>query len=774
MQHVFRSLGVENLDARAGRQVHATPWMAGTYADLEEAQTIVVVGQPPSQTAPVLDLRIRKAVARRGATLIAAGPFATGSFVGETHAASVAAIDDASLASERIAFVWDGIDLAEGASAFALSRALAETGKHVTTFVAGEQPNARGAEAMGMRPRGAGLTTPEILAAAKAGSLGVLALAGVNPVLRHADADLARAALEAVPFVVATELFLTESASLAHLVLPAKSALEKSGHTTDLQGAVQIVAGHLAAPGEALADGEFLIALAEELGIEIPSPDELERLATDAARSSALAAGPRRPRRRRTRADRRRGRARRRDRGASVRRRRNGPLRRSTPRTARASDRRALPGLGGCGRRARRRSRRPEYRVRHARESDRPARCRSAGRHGARLRRHPRGGGEPGARRRSGDARDPHGARARRRRHRGSWMTLAQTSPVLASIFDSALATIDAAPLWLIVIIKSAILLVIVLTTFAYSMIFERKIMAWMQLRPGPNRTGPWGLMQPAADAVKMLFKEDLTPDTADPIIYRFAPWISLFSAMAAYAVLPFSETTTPGGGIWGIGDVNAGILFIFALTSIGVYGISLAGWSSGSKYPLLGSVRSTAQMISYELAMTMSVVGVIVLAGTTSLAGIVHQQQSLWFLIPQFFGFVIYLVTAVAETNRAPFDLVRGRDGAGRRFPHRVLRLALRPVLHRRIPQHDHGVVHCDAALPRRMGSAVRTDVRAGADLVSREGRALSVHVHLATHDAPASALRPPDEFWLEDAAAGRDAQSDGDGRDRRMERLT
>ncbi len=235
-------------------------------------------------------------------------------------------------------------------------------------------------------------------------------------------------------------------------------------------------------------------------------------------------------------------------------------------------------------------------------------------------------------------------------------MSLAQLSVVFASILDSVVAVFNAAPLWLIVLIKSGILLVIVLTTFAYSMIFERKIMAWMQLRPGPNRVGPWGMMQPAADAVKMLFKEDLTPETADPVIYRFAPWISLFSAMAAYAVIPFSET---GTGVWGIGDVNAGILFVFALTSIGVYGISLAGWSSGSKYPLLGSVRSTAQMVSYELAMTMSVVGVIVLAGTTSLAGIVHAQNSLWFLIPQFFGFVIYLITAVAETNRAPFDLV-------------------------------------------------------------------------------------------------------------------
>jgi NADH-quinone oxidoreductase subunit H len=215
---------------------------------------------------------------------------------------------------------------------------------------------------------------------------------------------------------------------------------------------------------------------------------------------------------------------------------------------------------------------------------------------------------------------------------------------------------LNAAPWWLIVILKTAILLFIVLTTFAYSMLFERKIMAWMQLRPGPDRVGPWGLLQPAADAAKMLFKEDLTPNTADPLIYKLAPFISLVCAMGAYAVIPFSESSA---GLWGVADVNAGILVIFAITSIGVYGISLAGWSSGSKYPLLGSVRSTAQMISYELAMTMSVIGVLIIAGTTSLAGIVHAQNRVWFILPQLVGFIIYIITAVAETNRAPFDLV-------------------------------------------------------------------------------------------------------------------
>src|SRR5271165_4262158 len=164
--------------------------------------------------------------------------------------------------------------------------------------------------------------------------------------------------------------------------------------------------------------------------------------------------------------------------------------------------------------------------------------------------------------------------------------------------------TLNATPVWLIVIVKSVVILGVVLTAFAYSMLAERKILGWLQLRPGPNRVGPWGLLQPAADAGKMLFKEDLTPETADPLIYKLAPFISLFAAMATFAVIPFSQS---GNGLWSVGDVNAGILFSFALTATGIYGISLGGWSSGSKYPLIGSVRSTAQMISYELAMTMS-----------------------------------------------------------------------------------------------------------------------------------------------------------------------
>jgi NADH-quinone oxidoreductase subunit H len=210
----------------------------------------------------------------------------------------------------------------------------------------------------------------------------------------------------------------------------------------------------------------------------------------------------------------------------------------------------------------------------------------------------------------------------------------------------------------IVVAIKSGVLIFIVITSFAYLMLFERKILAWFQMRLGPIWCGPWGLLQPAADAVKLVLKEDLTPADADPLLYRFAPAIGVLTAVLAYAVIPFG--TFPDGSPIAIADLNVGILFVLAAASLGVYGIALGGWASQSKWPLLGAIRSTAQMISYELAMGLSIIGVLLLAGTTDLNGITAAQSAhhLWYVIPQFVGFLIYFTTATAETNRAPFDL--------------------------------------------------------------------------------------------------------------------
>ncbi|MGP6188968.1 MAG: molybdopterin-dependent oxidoreductase [Vulcanimicrobiaceae bacterium] len=285
---VMRGLGSENLDWRAGRQRQASTGLyRGGYGDLERAQLIVAVGRPPSQTAPVMDLRIRKAVSRSGARYVTVGLHPGRSFVAETHVATVAEAALLAEGAERVAFVWDGIDVAAGADAAGLMAELSGKGVAVCGFIPGEQPNARGAETFGMLPHGSGSVSAAAMLSAPEG-LRVLSLFGVNPVLHHpVGAAAVRKALERIPFVVATELFLTETSSLASLVLPVRGSFEKRGHVTDLTGDVLAVeAGH-DAPAGTLSDGEVLVALAAELGIEIPAPDELLERASSAFGSPA-------------------------------------------------------------------------------------------------------------------------------------------------------------------------------------------------------------------------------------------------------------------------------------------------------------------------------------------------------------------------------------------------------------------------------------------------------------------------------------------------------
>lgn len=213
---------------------------------------------------------------------------------------------------------------------------------------------------------------------------------------------------------------------------------------------------------------------------------------------------------------------------------------------------------------------------------------------------------------------------------------------------------------FLAIAIRSLVLIIALLTVFAYLMLFERKILGWFQLRLGPNRTGPWGLAQPIADGVKMIFKEDIIPQDADRFIFKLAPVISLFVAFAAFAVIPIGPPIKIGDWVLplSIADPNAGVLVLLAFTSLGVYGIALGGWASQSKYSLLGALRSTAQMISYELTMGMSLVGIILLAGSLRLSDIVAAQEGLWFIVKQPIGFLLFYVSMVAEVNRVPFDL--------------------------------------------------------------------------------------------------------------------
>ncbi|MGD0697338.1 MAG: NADH-quinone oxidoreductase subunit NuoH [Terriglobia bacterium] len=233
----------------------------------------------------------------------------------------------------------------------------------------------------------------------------------------------------------------------------------------------------------------------------------------------------------------------------------------------------------------------------------------------------------------------------------------------------------DTAFLVVTTLVKIAVVLVALLTVVAYLSWLERKVIAHMQSRWGPYRVGPHGLLQPVADGIKFLFKEDIVPLDADRFIYLLAPFLAFSLAFLSIAVIPFGTSfELLGRKVWlQITDLDVGLLFIFAVTSLGVYSIALAGWSSNSKYPLFGSLRSSAQMISYELSLGLAVIGVIMLSSTLSLRGIVEHQQGIWRLggmstflphwniFAQPLGFLVYFIAAIAETNRIPFDLPEG-----------------------------------------------------------------------------------------------------------------
>lgn len=188
----------------------------------------------------------------------------------------------------------------------------------------------------------------------------------------------------------------------------------------------------------------------------------------------------------------------------------------------------------------------------------------------------------------------------------------------------------------------------------------ERRISAFIQDRLGPNRVGPFGLFQPIADVIKIIFKEEIIPANADRTLHTIAPIISLFVAYSVFAVLPLGESLVIGGREIKLilADVNVGFLYILALSSIGVYGVTLSGWASNNKYSLLGALRASAQMISYELSLGLSLVGVVLVAGSIQIDEIIRSQANVWNIFYQPVGFIIFLVSAFAETNRLPFDL--------------------------------------------------------------------------------------------------------------------
>src|SRR5664280_2720249 len=224
----------------------------------------------------------------------------------------------------------------------------------------------------------------------------------------------------------------------------------------------------------------------------------------------------------------------------------------------------------------------------------------------------------------------------------------------------SALAVVGYYEPWYVQIIKAIVIFAVGLQLVPVVLMAERKIMGRMQGRYGPNRVGPYGALQPLADILKLLTKEQFRPSTSVGFLFALAPIISILTAVAAFAIIPFGDVQNIFGtpvGLYGV-DLSIGPLYVFAFGAIAFYGIMLGGWSSGSKYSFLGSMRGAAQLISYEVAQGHALVGVLFTAGTLSMTGIVHAQAGIWYIVPQFFGFLVFLVAGFAETNRAPFDL--------------------------------------------------------------------------------------------------------------------
>src|SRR5512133_3319007 len=210
------------------------------------------------------------------------------------------------------------------------------------------------------------------------------------------------------------------------------------------------------------------------------------------------------------------------------------------------------------------------------------------------------------------------------------------------------------------VVIKNLVVITCLMLFIAYLTLVERKFLGYLQVRPGPNRVGWWGLLQPIADGIKSFVKEDIIPANADKAVYVIAPVISFFTALAMFAVIPFGDSVVLFGRKLqlAIADVDIGILYIFALATLGGYGGVLGGYASGNKYGLWGALRAAAQMISYEVALGLIVIGTIILAGSLRLTDIVEAQTGVWFIVYQPFAFLLYLVAALAEINRIPFDM--------------------------------------------------------------------------------------------------------------------
>lgn len=317
---------------------------------------------------------------------------------------------------------------------------------------------------------------------------------------------------------------------------------------------------------------------------------------------------------------------------------------------------------------------------------------------------------------------------------------------------------------WWLVVIKAVFCFAFLMVTVLFSIVWERKVVAWMQLRIGPNRHGPWGMLQSLADGVKLMLKEDVIVKRADKVVYVLAPIVAAIPAFMAIAVIPFGPADNEIS-IFGqrttmqLTDLPIAMLYILAVASVGIYGIVLAGWSSGSTYPLLGGLRSCAQMISYEIAMGAAFASVFLYSGSMSTSTIVEQQHDRWYIILLPVSFVIYIITMVGETNRAPFDMPESEGDlvGGFNTEYSSIKFALF-MLAEYVNMVTVSAVST-TALPGRLAGPLADQHLLGgrqprlvADaLVRGEGAAAAVLLHLAARHTPARPLRPADEARLE-----------------------
>ena len=678
---------------------------------IRDAEVCLVFGdEPVVERAPVLDLWLR-AARRAGAEVITLNP--AGSAALQPGSAAWAAAQLAGRkpcrgAPRREAQSRRGRArrdrLVGGRSRRAARHALAlaeSLGDKASVYLIPRTPNGRGVAAAWGDPG----TVPE-------GEIGALIVSGDEAAGDPGVRDLA----ERARFVLTTAMFESEGTLWSHLVLPGTSYLERDGTTVNLEGRPQRQRRAVAPPGE--DELAFFAGLARRFGVEVDPwptmlPDDHAAL-PEVEEPDAAVAAPKQPPRRRGQ-------------GLALVRYRSlfsGPAVERVPQLQ---------------------FQRPADEVELSYE-DASARGIAAGDDGDGLleRHEPRapGPGEPPAARRG----RPHPVRARRgparpRRGEGGLMDQSLNQP------------------WWIDVIKALVVINLVMVAFAYSTWLERKLLGRMQLRYGPNRAGPFGLLQPIADLVKLLRKESFFPASAIDLLYIAAPVVACFTALAAFSVIPF-------GGVWHVGDydvtgwianVSIGLLLIFALGAIGIYAFLVGGWASESKYSLLGSMRTAAQLVSYEVSLALSVLGVVIMGQSLSLVDIAEKQQAtIWFAAPAVRRPPRLLRRRDRRDEPAAVRPPRGRAGARRRLPHRVQRHALRPLLDGRVHQHDHALRPRRDALLRRLGRAVA----ARADLVPAQARRLPLRLHLAARDAAAPALRPAHALRLEGPPARRDPE--------------